>query len=104
MCHMVPAAQSAQNTVREPLRYMKNQSWQLSKPVLIMLCIMQNAEWLRVALYQEGQLGKKRQEWDKDQEAKVAEVSKAWKWYSVVCKSPDIKYESNLVQTAGRRF
>lgn len=60
MYHTVPAAQSAQNTVREPLRYMKNQSWQLSKPVLIMLCIMQNAEWLRVALYQEGQLGKKR--------------------------------------------
>lgn len=35
----------------------ENQSWQLSKPLLIVLCAMQNVEELIPALYQEGELG-----------------------------------------------
>lgn len=56
----------------------ENQSWQLSKPLLIVLCVMQNVEESISALYQEGELGEG-QEWEKDQKEAVAEGSKSLK-------------------------
>lgn len=79
----------------------KNQSWQLSKPLLIVFYATQNIE-LIPALHQEKleegrKTGVREGKWQQKE-------ARTWKWHCALCKSSDIKFGSNLVQAAGSRF